>query len=234
MHTEWVTLHLPDGSRMRAFVARPPGAERRPGLLMFQEAYGVNAHIRDVATRFAGEGYVVIAPEVYHRTAPAGYEAAYGDFAALQPHFQAITVAGLEADARAAHGWLAADSETDAERICSVGFCMGGRASYVAATALPLAAAVCFYGGGIAPALLDRAAHACPLLLFWGGRDKHILPEHHRALVDALRATGRSYVNVEFGAADHAFFCDARQSFNPTAAAQAWTLTLSFLTNAVA
>jgi carboxymethylenebutenolidase len=116
----------------------------------------------------------------------------------------------------------------------SVGFCMGGRASWIASTTLPLRVAVSFYGGGIAPALIDRAQNAQGrLLFFWAGRDKNILPEHHRALVDALRAADKAYVSVEFGVAEHAFFCDARPSYHPTAAAEAWALTLAFLKDAL-
>jgi carboxymethylenebutenolidase len=67
------------------------------------------------------------------------------------------------------------------------------------------------------------------LLLFWGGRDKHIPPEQVRAVTDALRAAGKNFVNVEISNADHAFFCDARPSYSPTAALLAWPLTLAFL-----
>jgi len=234
VRTEWVTLDVADGSRMRAFVARPPAGERRPGLLLFQEAFGVNPHIRDVATRFARAGYTTIAPELFHRTAPPGFEGAYGDFPSIERHFHGVTVDGLEADTAAAHKWLTADPEVDHDRVAAVGFCMGGRVSYVAATFLPLRAAVSFYGARIAPALLDRAPNAQGrLLFFWGGQDQSIPTEQQRAVVDALRAAGKTYVTVEFGAAGHAFFCDARPNYHPTAAAEAWALTLAFLKDAL-
>jgi carboxymethylenebutenolidase len=67
------------------------------------------------------------------------------------------------------------------------------------------------------------------MLFFWGGRDKHLGPEVVRSVTDALRATEKNFVNVEFSDADHAFFCDARSSYNPVAAAEAWPLTLAFL-----
>ena len=67
------------------------------------------------------------------------------------------------------------------------------------------------------------------LLFFWGGRDKHIGPEQMRAVTEALRAEGKDFANVEFSDADHGFFCDARQSYHAKAAAQAWSLTLTFL-----
>jgi carboxymethylenebutenolidase len=111
-----------------------------------------------------------------------------------------------------------------------------GRAAFLASTSLPLQCAVSYYGGGIAPnqfyplGLLDRAKDVrAPLLLFWGGRDKHIGPEQMRAVTEALRAEGEDFVNVEFSDADHGFFCDARPSFHPRSAEQAWPLTLTFL-----
>jgi len=234
VRVETVDLPVSDGTRMRAHVARPDDGARHPGLLLFQEAYGVNAHIRDVAGRLAGAGHLVIAPEIFHRTAPPGFEGAYGDFPAVQPHYQAITVPGLEADIRAAHAWLAADRQAEPRRIAAIGFCLGGRVSFVAATAIRLRAAVAFYGGGIAPALLERAPRAqAPLLFFWGGRDTHIPPEQRRAIADALSAAGKPFVDVVFSEADHAFFCDARPAFHPGAAAQAWALTLAFLEDAL-
>lgn len=229
-----IGLRVADGTTMHAFVARPDTPGRHPGLLLFQEAYGVNAHIRDVAGRFARAGYVTIAPELYHRTAPPGLEAAYGEFAAIESHFRALMPATLELDIRACHDWLAQDAATDARLIACVGFCLGGRVSYIAATMpLELRAAVSFYGGGTA-ALLDRAPHAqAPLLFFWGGRDKHIQPEQRRAVTDALGSAGKRYVDVVFSDADHAFFCDARSSYHPVAAREAWTLTLAFLGDAL-
>ena len=111
---------------------------------------------------------------------------------------------------------------------------MGGRAAFLAALALPLSCAVSFYGGGIAPnprsaGLLDRIGELrAPVLLFWGGRDQH-LAEAPTAVSAALKAAGKEYVQVEFSDAGHAFFCDARASYHPKAAAQAWPLTLAFL-----
>jgi carboxymethylenebutenolidase len=112
---------------------------------------------------------------------------------------------------------------------------MGGMVAFLAALTLPVACAISFYGGGIAPSaqrpgLLDRAADLrAPMLLIWGGRDKHLTPDVVRSVTDALRAANQNFVNVEFSDADHAFFCDARPSYNAVAAAEAWPLTLAFL-----
>src|SRR5580700_856967 len=101
---EYVTLSVADGTSMRAYISRPASTPVG-GLIVFQEAFGVNAHIRDVADRFAREGYLCISPELFHRTAP-GLETGYTDFSLVAPHMQALTDPGLEADIRATHGWL--------------------------------------------------------------------------------------------------------------------------------
>lgn len=226
-----VTLQVNDGSAMAAYVARPQneGENRHPGIIVLQEAFGVNSHIRSVADRLAGQGYVAIAPELFHRTAP-GFEGDYKDFASVKPHVQAVTTETAEADVRAAFDWLRAQARVESDLIYSVGFCMGGRVSFLANSLLPLRAAVSFYGARIAPDLLDRAAtlHG-PMLLFWGGLDKHIKAEHRQAVADALQAQGKTYVNVEFSNADHGFFCDERAAYQPQAARQAWILMLEFL-----
>ncbi len=226
---QFVPLDVDDGTTMQAFVVRPADAGRKPALIVYQEAYGVNAHIRDVATRFAAQGFVVIAPELYHRTG-THVEGPYGDFAALGPHFNAVTSDTIAADSRAAHAWLIAQPEVDRARVAAIGYCMGGRAAFVANLELPLAAAVTYYGGGITPALLDRVAqlHA-PHLFCWGGKDTHIPAEQTRAIDDALRVADKPYTTVTFGEAGHAFFCDQRADYRPDAAAEAWALTIAFL-----
>jgi carboxymethylenebutenolidase len=229
LHTEYVTLQVADGTSMNAYVAAPADAGKAPGLLVFQEAFGVNAHIRDVAERFARQGYVSIAPELFHRTAP-GFEGDYANFPACAPHLQALMPDSIIADAQAAFDWLQKSPRVLPNATACVGFCMGGRASYLANSGLPLKAAVSFYGGGIVPGLLPRAAQQHgPILFFWGALDPHIPKEHVRAIVDAMQEAKKTYVNVEFSDANHAFFCDARAAFKETAAKQAWDLTLRFL-----
>jgi len=233
IHSEHVRLSVNDGTQMRAWVARPSEAGACPGLLVFHEAFGVNAHIRDVTERFAREGFLAIAPELFHRTGE-GFEGRYDDFPGTMPHMRALNDASMAADQRAAHEWLIANGAADLP-ISAVGYCMGGRAAFLAALTLPLAGTVSYYGGGIAPnannpGLLDRvSALRSPLLFFWGGRDRHITPEQVSAVSDALRAAGKNFVNVEVSNADHGFFCDARASYSSAAAALAWPLTLAFL-----
>ena len=234
--TSHVQLSVSDGTTMRAYVARPDASapdRKRAGLLVLQEAFGVNAHIRDVTERYARHGYIAIAPELFHRTAP-GFDGRYDDFPAAMPHIQALTPDGMIADMRAAYGWLIADGRASEGRTGAVGFCMGGRAAYLANTALPLAASVSYYGGGIAPGLLDRAASLHGRQLFyWAGKDRNIKPEHHRAVADALREAGKVFVSVEFSDADHGFFNDVRPVYQPAAARESWALTLAFFADTI-
>ncbi len=217
------------GCDMGAFVARPETG-RAPGLIVFQEAFGVNDHIKDVTRRFAQQGYLAIAPELFHRTAPMGFTGDYADFPSIAPHFQAITPEAIAEDVHAAYDWLLKDAQCDTEHIGSIGFCMGGRVSFIANAELPLKAAVSFYGGGIAQGLLHRVPdqHG-PMLFFWGGLDQHITPEHRSAVTTAMTEAGKPFINVEVSDANHAFFCDARPAYNANAARHAWALTLSFL-----
>ncbi|HXP69767.1 MAG TPA: dienelactone hydrolase family protein [Candidatus Dormibacteraeota bacterium] len=228
--TDKHTLAVADGSSMQAFVARPEEKGSFPGMLVFQEAFGVNAHIRDVTQRIAREGYVAIAPELFHRSAAPGLEVRYDDFPSAMPHMKALTEQGLSDDVRATYEWLRDSTHVVPDRIGSIGFCMGGRVSFLANATIELRAAISFYGGGIAPALLPHAANLhAPMVFFWGGLDKHIPQDQIRSVIDAVKAAGKPYINVEISDADHGFFCDARPSYNPVAAKEAWSLVVSFL-----
>jgi len=227
--TEYVNLSVDDGTSMRAYVARP--STPRAGLIVFQEIFGINSHIRDVTERFGREGFLAIAPELFHRTGP-GFESGYTDMAPGFAHMQQMNDPSLEADIRAAHGWL---QQSGISKICTTGYCMGGRVSTLAAITVPVACSVSYYGGGIAPSqhnagLLGRLKDLkAPMLFFWGGLDQHIPQESVQTVVSTLKTAAKTYTNVEFSFADHGFFCDQRASYNPIAAAQAWPLTLAFL-----
>jgi carboxymethylenebutenolidase len=232
MPSEFVSLPVSDGTQMRAYVSRPSG-QPQGAMIVFQEIFGINSHIRDVADRFAAQGYLAVAPELFHRFAP-GFESGYSN-EEIQAAIQLIpkvTPEGLDADTRAAYDWIQSQGRLAAG---AVGYCMGGRCAFRASMTVPLACAVSYYGGGIAPnqfmpGLLDRAGEVkAPLLLFWGGKDSMIPPEAVQSVTAALRAAGKNFANVEFSWADHGFFCDARGSYNAEAAGAAWPLTLAFL-----
>jgi carboxymethylenebutenolidase len=229
VRSEYVVLPVSDGTTMNAYVARPTLSSGAPAVMVFQEAFGVNAHIRDVAARFAALGMVAIAPELFHRTGP-GFNGSYTDRETIRPHMAALTREGLDADIDATFAWTRNEPSIDPNEIAAVGFCMGGRVTYMANARLPLRAAISFYSGGIAPDLLSLApAQHGPILMFWGGLDQHITAEHYRAVADALSGAGVTHEQVLFNQADHGFFCDQRASYNPIAARQSWAMLKEFL-----
>jgi carboxymethylenebutenolidase len=229
IRTENISLQVSDGTTMNAYVAIPEGTAKAPGMLVFQEIFGVNPNIRDIAERFARLGYMAIAPELFHRTAP-GFVGPYSDLQVCMPHMQAMTPEGNIADARAAFDWLEKNPRVAPNATASIGFCMGGRVSFLANSVLPLKAAISFYGTAIAPGFVTRAAQQHgPVLFFWGGLDARITRDQTRAVVDAMTEAKKIFVNVDFSDADHGFFCDARANYKETAAKQAWQLLVQFL-----
>ncbi len=224
-----ITLKISDNTKMDCFVTRlRDGEERRPGLIVLQEIFGVDEHIRDVTERFGRQGFVAIAPELYHRTAP-GFEGDYSNSETSRAHALKLTREGVDADLRATFEWLQAQPYVKAEEISCLGFCMGGRVAFAANAILPLKSVVSYYAAGLEGSL-DRveSLHA-PHLFFWGEKDKHIPPEQRATIISALKEKGKSYVNVEFSDAGHGFFCDVRPSYNSIAARQSWAMTLEFL-----
>jgi carboxymethylenebutenolidase len=226
----FVQLPVADGTTMQAYTSLPEhGKSPFPGLVLFQEAFGVNHYIRKLADRFAAEGYLVIAPELFHRSGPPGAAIDYTDFPSAMPHLKAITVEGLEADIRAAWNWLQNNSQVTGEHIVATGYCLGGRVSFLANTILPFRAVASYYGAGIVPDLIKRAASInAPHLFFWGGKDQHIPKEQIETVKTEMTNAGKKFINVEFSDADHGFFCDERASFNADASELAWGLTLEF------
>ncbi|HEX3867281.1 MAG TPA: dienelactone hydrolase family protein [Gemmatimonadaceae bacterium] len=220
-------------TEMGAYVVRPESPGPHPAMMVLQEALGVNAQIRGVADRYAELGFVAIAPDLFHRVRP-GYETSEFRLDELMALVRTLTTEGLIADATAAFDWLSQQPDVQRAKIAAVGYCMGGRATYLANSALPLAAAISYYGGSIAPALLDRATQLHgPHLFFWGGRDTGIPPEQRRAVADAVRSAEKQFVDVEFSDATHAFFNEQADRYNPRAAAQSWALGISFLEDAL-
>jgi carboxymethylenebutenolidase len=228
LRTERIEMSVADGTTMGGYLCRPQGDAPRAAILLLQEIFGVNPHIRSVAERFAREGYVVLAPDLFHRIQP-GYEAGYDDIGASIQLAMRYSAADGEADLRAAVSTLSRLSGVRADRIAALGFCMGGRLSFVANGVAPLRCAVSFYGN-IAPDKLSYArTQSGPMMMIWAGKDAHISHESGRLAVDTLKGLGKPYVNVEFSEQNHGFFCDARSDYDAGAAAQAFALVTAFL-----
>jgi len=227
---DFITLPVADGTEIDAYIAFPEEQESFPAIILLQEAFGVNHHIRNIAERFCKEGYAVIAPDLFHRTAKR-IEIDYKDFAAAMPHYQAITKEGLTADLKAAYAWLQQQQNIEHEKTGSIGFCLGGRVSFIANTVLPLAAAVSYYGGGLDTLASEAVNMQAPHLFFWGGKDTHIPQEKIDTIINAVKAAGKDYINTVISYADHGFHCDERGSYHPLAAKEAWATTLAFFAN---
>jgi carboxymethylenebutenolidase len=229
IRTSSVTIPVADGTTMGGYLAAPTAPGPHAAVIVIQEIFGVNAHIRDVTERFARAGYFALAPEIFHRFAP-GYDGSYDDIQASIALIAKLTPEGVAADLAAAHAWLATRDDVRPSRIGAIGYCMGGRLAFVANATLPLGAAVSYYGGGIATNHLDLAgALRGPQLLVWAGNDPWIPPADRDRVHAAVRDAGKRYVNVEFSGVNHGFFCDARSDYDAGAARQAWALTLAFL-----
>lgn len=226
LKTQWIEI----APGFSGYLALPP-AGQGPALLLWQEIFGVNAHIRDVADQYALDGFVVLAPDVFWRQAPRvelGYVGA--DRERAMALVQAYTAADAAADVQAATEALRARPEAQG-RVGTFGYCMGGRMAYLSAASGHVDAAVAFYGGGIHN-LLDRAAEvACPIQFHYAERDDHIPLE----AVDRVRSAfaGRpAEVHVYTGAM-HGFNCWARASYHAPSAALAHGRALTFLAGAL-
>ena len=152
VRTEEVKLTV-DGSEMPTFLALPEAAGPRPAVLVFEEIFGVNAHIRDVAKRLAREGYVAIAPDYHHRAWPPGTQLAYDDEGMKQGMAVIPKLTGRRHHRRHRRHHrlcLKTRKEANAAKLGAIGFCIGGHVAYLAAATQPIAAAASFYGGGIA------------------------------------------------------------------------------------
>jgi carboxymethylenebutenolidase len=213
---EHLMLTSADGAQIGAYRARP--ATPRGAVVVVQEIYGVNHHIRSVADRFALDGYLAIAPALFDRVSP-GIELSYTpeDRAKGMEIVGKVDQAKIMDDIQAAIAAAAAGG-----KVGVVGYCWGGTLSFLAAVHLQgLAAAVGYYGGGIARAV-DKTPKV-PIILHFGERDKHI-PMSDVANIRARFPEMRVYTY----AADHGFNCDERESFDRASADLANSRTLAF------
>jgi carboxymethylenebutenolidase len=226
-----ITLAVTGASEMNAYVAAPAGIGPFPTIMVFPEAFGVNHHIKDITHRLASEGYVAIAPELYHRTAPAGFERGYDEFPQVMEHAKAMTTEGILDDIQATYNWLITQPNVQKAKIGCIGFCLGGRAAFLANSHVQLAASVSFYGGYTHTVAERASTLSAPQLFFWGGKDAHILPEHINTVINAVKKAGKDFINVDISYADHGFFCDERQAYHPEAAKEAWGMVKVFFTN---
>ncbi len=227
--SETIQLTSADGFTFPAYVAQPTG-QPKGAIVVLQEIFGVNAHIRAVSDGYAAQGYWAIAPATFHRV-KAGVELGYsGDDMqagiALKAAIESLPSPGgnpitplVMQDVQAAINAASAHG-----KVGIVGYCWGGLLTWRAASLLSgLSAAVPYYGGGMTVGIEPARQAHCPVMCHFGDQDKHItLPT-----VEAFKAA-QPGVEVNIYAADHGFNCDHRGSYNAPAATLALQRTLAF------
>ena len=215
-----IRLTAGDGHELDAYEAGP--ADAAAGIVIVQEIFGVNAHIRDVVDRYAALGYRAVAPALFDRL-ERGLELAYTEENVTRGRAMrgAIDWDDTVRDVGAAVAHLAPGGPVGV-----VGYCYGGSLAWLAAHSLPVAAAVGYYGGQIIQ-FLDRAPQA-PVLLHFGEVD-YMIPLSD---VEEIRRAHPTVPVHVYPGADHGFNCDARDSYHPEAAPQALERTLAFLADA--
>ena len=213
-----ITLTASDGHSFEAYLATPVGTPKA-AVVVIQEIFGVNAHIKEVADRFAAAGYLVIAPALFDRIAQDITLAYDGDGVAEGRRLKEQADANSEFDVKAA-----IDHMASAGAVGVVGFCWGGSLAWRMACykTSGLAAAISYYGGEL-PSLAGRDA-VCPVMAHFGIHDASIPEAGARSF-----ATAQPSVETHFYDAGHGFNCDHRGQYDGDAAALAWGRSMAFL-----
>ncbi|TPG78244.1 dienelactone hydrolase family protein [Pseudomonas arsenicoxydans] len=224
--TQWIEIDSDDG-KFGAYLAIPH-TQRGPGIVLIQEIFGVNEHIRSVAEQYAADGYLVIVPDLFwrsgHRIELTYDEAGWKRAVELM---NATDITKAQADIKLAIDTLDAQPGLDGG-IASIGYCFGGLLSYLTATNGLVDVAVAYYGGGIQNHL-DRADDIqVPLLMHFGEQDSHISLEAVEQIAERFDTNDNVEI-VVYPEAEHGFNCSHRDSYNQRAAAEAHGNTLIFL-----
>jgi carboxymethylenebutenolidase len=219
---QFTQIKAADGQSIPAYVAQPQG-KAKGGIVVIQEIFGINSHIQSVADGYARDGYLAVAPAIFHRVKPdvnLGYQPE--DMQAgmqLKTATEALPAPGVMQDIQAAIQYA-----SQAGKVGIVGYCYGGLLAWRAAATLSgLSAAVPYYGGGSTTPEEIKRQPKVPVMAHFGDKDKHISLESVEAFKKA-----HPEVEVHIYSADHGFNCDARGSYDAPAAKQARERTLAF------
>ncbi len=217
---------------MKIFEAKPQG-EAKGAIIVIQEAFGITDHIKNICHRLAEEGYLAVAPHLFHRTGDPVI--AYDKMQEVMPHISVLNRADIETDLKTTIGHLALAGFTG-KQVGIIGFCMGGTIAFHAGAEWALGAAVTFYGGGIEqgrfglPAMAERApALKTPWLGEFGDRDQSIPVSEVKALRKAAAKASVATDVDRYPDADHGFHCNDRSSYHEASSKVAWAKTIQFL-----
>jgi carboxymethylenebutenolidase len=216
---EDLVLEAADGNRLAAFAALPEGPAE-VGVVVLPDVRGLYRFYEELALRLAERGYAAVAIDYFGRTAGVSKRDESFEY---MPHVQETTEEGIQADVAAAVAWL---RERGVRSVFTLGFCFGGKNSWLAAASgHDLAGAIGFYGRPPLERVPDMKA---PILALQAGADGHILPEHNEAFGAALSAAGVPHEIVTYDGAQHSFF-DRKHEEYAEASADAWERVLAFL-----
>ena len=236
--TEFATIPIPGApSSMRAFVARPNSAGRFPAVAFYSDIFQLTGPMLRISERLAGYGYVVLAPEIYHRIEPAGSALDFdADRDRALDDSGRLPTADFDADIRALLDFANAHTSAAPGRLAAAGFCFGGHLAFRAAMQPDVRATTCFYATGIhngklgsdadAGSLAAARAISGELLMIFGANDPHIPPEG-RAKIAAGLAAARVNHKIELFPAEHAFMRDEGPRYDPEATDGAFTAMIS-------
>jgi len=228
MPASWINIGV-NASTMEGYLTQPEGEGSHPAVVVIQEIWGVNSHIQSVVDRLPSLGYVGLAPAMFHREGPMT-TGLHEEMDTAITRMRNSTDADILADVNAAVDYLKGQSFVQGGKIGIVGFCYGGRVSYLAACSVSdLAASVVFYGGGIGnslgdgPSPLEQTANiGCPMLGLFGVEDANPTPDDVAKMDSELTTHGKAHEFHSYDGAGHGFHCETRASYRPEAAADAW------------
>jgi carboxymethylenebutenolidase len=218
------------------YYVTPAGAGKFPAVIVLMEAFGVNDWCKSICNRLAQAGFAAIAPDLYR-----GATYSYTDIQAAIAKLKTLKDDVVMSDVGKSIEFLAKRSEVNASGIGVIGFCMGGRYTFLSNAVYPsqIKAAVAFYGGGIdnpadpvgRKSLLNRVATMqAPIMFMYGAEDNSIPADEHSRVTAALSKAKKRYILNVFPKAGHGFMSsDRRDSYSPEAAAEAWLMTTGFL-----
>lgn len=234
MHTEQTDVLIGTADqKMPAVLTVPDLPGRKPAVLLYMEAFGITSHIREVAARIAGEGYVVLLPDLYYRELPNKNKFGYHEVPEGMAMMQRLDQERfLREDARSALAYLKARTDVNPERIGVTGFCLGGGLTFLTACELSteIAAAAPFYGMVRDQWIVDVKKVDVPVYLFFGGADPFIPMKRIEQIDARFKELGKHYKLKVYPGADHGFFCHERSSYNRAAAEDSWRELTAFFT----
>ena len=193
-----------------------------PAIIVLQEAFGVNPHMKRVCRRIAAEGYAAFCPELFHRTGQ-GLQFGYDEFPKVRTILGALTNEKVLEDLSVTHAHIVQRPDVERSKVASWGFCMGGWAAVLAACELPLAASISFYGGGLlhvrpgiglTPLIGRLGSIQCPMLLVFGGKDTGIPLADIEAVRSKLTELGKAHEIEVYPEGGHGFFCEDRAAYD--------------------